>query len=60
MKITDKQKCTNCVHRKVCGIYDFAKKIMGTSSIKFAPHTMSEVCMNYKRDLEIYYEVKRK
>jgi len=51
VRITNKQKCTNCIHKEVCSIYDFAKRHNKESSVKFAPYSMADVCNHYKRDL---------
>ena len=47
------QRCTNCIHQKVCSIYEFAKKFNAESmSNHFASFTMSDVCGNYKEEIE--------
>jgi len=51
-KITNKQKCTSCIHKEVCSIYEFARKCNETSLVKITPYSMADVCKKYLRDIE--------
>ena len=43
-------RCTTCIHKEVCNIYEFAKKYNETCGVKFASYTMAEICGKYKGD----------
>jgi len=43
-----KIRCTNCIHREVCSIYEYAKKYNETSLVKFKPSGMADVCCKHK------------
>lgn len=47
MVFTDKQKCSSCIHKEVCGIYDFAIRHNTDSRIKFNPCSMADICHHY-------------
>jgi len=49
-KITNKEKCTNCIHKKVCSIYEFAKKHNENSLCRFPSSSMNDVCGQYLRE----------
>ncbi len=43
-----KEKCTNCIHEKVCNIYEFAKKYNEENNVNFNSADMADVCRQYK------------
>jgi len=49
-KFTNKQKCTNCIHKKICSIYDFAKRNNRECTVKIVPHSMADICCNYRKE----------
>lgn len=53
LKIIKKPSCANCLHKEVCSIYGYAKEYNKTSPVKFAPHTMVEVCKNYLKNCDL-------
>ena len=53
-KFTDKQSCATCIHKKVCAIYEFAKKHNEQSIVKFVPYTMADICNHYHKDLNMF------
>ncbi len=42
-----KPSCNNCIHQKVCSIYEFAVKYNETSIVKFKSYSMYTVCNSY-------------
>ena len=51
MTFTNKQKCTTCIHKEVCSIYEYAKKYIKESTVKFKPSSMADVCHKYLKDI---------
>jgi len=44
-----KHSCVNCIHNKVCSIYEFAIKHNRDSVFKFQSSAISDICGHYRQ-----------